>query len=270
MRKISSKKKSLVSFSIIIIMISFLFYAYEDGITGKTLKGAEPGCTCHSETQSSEVNVTIIGPDEVAVGETAAYTVRITGGVLIRGGTNIAASAGNLQPGEGLQKISGELTHIFPKQPEGNEVVFEFFYTAPATPTTITLYANGNSVNFNGTENGDSWNFAENKIITINTVAGLQDNIEAKSFYLSQNYPNPFNPGTVISWQLPVGSHVTLKVYDVLGNEVATLVNEEKQPGVYEVEFQSTVGSRQLASGIYFYKLQAKNYSSIRKMIYLK
>jgi len=99
-------------------------------------------------------------------------------------------------------------------------------------------------------------------------------------FSLMQNYPNPFNPSTVITWQLAVGAHVTLKVYDVLGNEVATLVNEVKTPGSYEVEFQSTAGNRQLAggvsvkggyaSGIYFYQLKAGNFVQTKKMIYLK
>ena len=65
-------------------------------------------------------------------------------------------------------------------------------------------------------------------------------------------------------------SKVSLKVYDVLGREVATLVNEEKQPGEYEVEFNPASGIKNLASGIYFYKLQAANYSSTKKMIYLK
>ncbi len=78
-------------------------------------------------------------------------------------------------------------------------------------------------------------------------------------FSLYQNYPNPFNPNTKISWQSPVSGWQTLKVYDILGNEVATLVNEEKPAGRYEVEFQSSVGSLQLASGIYFYQLKAGN-----------
>ena len=73
-------------------------------------------------------------------------------------------------------------------------------------------------------------------------------------FSLSQNYPNPFNPSTKINWQSPVGSWQTLKVYDILGNEVAILVDEYKPAGSYEVKFQSSVGSRQLASGIYFYR----------------
>ncbi|WP_304132313.1 T9SS type A sorting domain-containing protein [Ignavibacterium album] len=91
-----------------------------------------------------------------------------------------------------------------------------------------------------------------------------------QGFELMQNYPNPFNPTTKISWQSPVSSHQSLKVYDVLGNEVATLVDEFREAGSYEVEFQSAVGNRQLASGVYFYRLQAGNYLETKKMILIK
>lgn len=91
-------------------------------------------------------------------------------------------------------------------------------------------------------------------------------------FSLSQNYPNPFNPSTVISYQLPVSGMVTLKVYDILGNEIATLVNEEKQPGTYEVEFNSVGTSRDLylPSGVYFYQLRAGNFVETKKMVMMK
>jgi len=85
-------------------------------------------------------------------------------------------------------------------------------------------------------------------------------------FKLEQNYPNPFNPSTTISWQSPVGSHQTLKVYDLLGREVATLVDEYKPAGSYEINFDAS----SLPSGIYFYKLQADHYIETRKMILLK
>jgi hypothetical protein len=87
-----------------------------------------------------------------------------------------------------------------------------------------------------------------------------------RSYILNQNYPNPFNPSTTISWQLPVTSQVTIKVYDVLGREVSTLVDEIKQAGKYETEFNAI----DLPSGVYFYRLQAGNYVSVKKLLLLK
>ncbi|BDQ01452.1 M14 family zinc carboxypeptidase [Ignavibacterium sp.] len=98
-------------------------------------------------------------------------------------------------------------------------------------------------------------------------------NIEnLKTFSLEQNYPNPFNPSTKISWQSPVSSWQTLKVYDVLGNEVATLVDEYREAGKYEVEFDATdlSGSKSLTSGIYFYQIHVGAFVESRKMILIK
>jgi len=85
-------------------------------------------------------------------------------------------------------------------------------------------------------------------------------------YELNQNYPNPFNPVTTIIYQIPEKGYVTLKVYDVLGNKVATLVNEEKPAGNYEVEWNAL----SLPSGIYFYQLRANNFIESKKMILLK
>jgi photosystem II stability/assembly factor-like uncharacterized protein len=90
----------------------------------------------------------------------------------------------------------------------------------------------------------------------------------AMAFSLDQNYPNPFNPSTVISWRLSASSYITLKIYDVLGKEVATLVNGEKGPGLYNYEFG--IRNYELASGIYFYQLRAGSFVQTKKMIYLK
>jgi len=86
------------------------------------------------------------------------------------------------------------------------------------------------------------------------------------SYKLSQNYPNPFNPVTTIKYQMPELNFVTIKVYDVLGKEVATFVNEEKPIGSYEVEFDGSA----LTSGIYFYQLKTDTYIETRKMVLLK
>jgi len=83
---------------------------------------------------------------------------------------------------------------------------------------------------------------------------------------LLQNYPNPFNPTTTINYQIPEFNYVTLKVYDVLGNRVASLVSEEKPAGSYEVEFDGS----ELTSGIYYYKIKANNFIETKKMMLLK
>ena len=85
-------------------------------------------------------------------------------------------------------------------------------------------------------------------------------------FSLEQNYPNPFNPTTVISYKMPINSLVTIKVYDVLGRDVQTLVNERLNAGSHSVTF----GAKNLPSGVYFYELRAGYYSSAKKLVLLK
>jgi hypothetical protein len=107
-----------------------------------------------------------------------------------------------------------------------------------------------------------------NKYLT--DVKDEKPNTLPSEFALSQNYPNPFNPETVISYQVPVNSKVSLKVYDILGKEVAILVNEEKSAGKYQVNFNGS----NLASGVYFYKLSANggagSFSQTRKFVLIK
>jgi len=111
----------------------------------------------------------------------------------------------------------------------------------------------------------DGWVYWTDSMQVI--VTEIEDEKTLPTEYaLLQNYPNPFNPSTKISWQSPVGSHQTIKVYDVLGNEVATLVDEYKPAGKYEIEFDAS----RLASGIYFYQLRAGEYVAVKKMILIK
>ncbi|MFN3345366.1 MAG: T9SS type A sorting domain-containing protein, partial [Chloroherpetonaceae bacterium] len=87
-----------------------------------------------------------------------------------------------------------------------------------------------------------------------------------KTFALEQNYPNPFNPTTVIAYQLPVASEVKLEVYDVLGRKVMSLVNGRQEAGAYRY----TLNAATLSSGVYFYRLQAGNFVSTKKMMLVK
>ena len=104
--------------------------------------------------------------------------------------------------------------------------------------------------------------------VKYNIVTGVteqQRNLPER-FALDQNYPNPFNPSTTIKYQLPNASYVNLTVYDVLGRQVSTLVNERRDAGVHEVKFDAAG----LASGVYFYRLTAGSYVDTKKLLLVR
>ena len=133
--------------------------------------------------------------------------------------------------------------------------------TGMSNTTVLSLTINGTTL-FAGTDRG-VWTL---------TVAGLVTAVKRSAreipnrFSLSQNYPNPFNPSTKIVYQIPVKALVTLKVYDILGREVTTLVDAQQNAGQYHVTFD---GSR-LASGVYFYRIQAGSFIQTKKLMLLK
>ncbi len=100
----------------------------------------------------------------------------------------------------------------------------------------------------------------------ITSVQQLAESVIPENYSLSQNYPNPFNPSTMINYQLPTNNLVTLKVFDIIGREVATLVNERQEAGTYQTLFNA----QGLSSGLYFYQLRAGNYSEVKKMLLMK
>ncbi len=99
-------------------------------------------------------------------------------------------------------------------------------------------------------------------------VVGVEEELNElpTEYLLSQNYPNPFNSSSIIKYSIPKSSHITLKIFNILGKEITTLVNEEKFVGTYEVNWNA----ENLTSGVYFYKLQAGEFVQTRKMILLK
>jgi hypothetical protein len=118
-----------------------------------------------------------------------------------------------------------------------------------------------------GTEEDGDGGLTAMMLMRINGgLTDIRDNILADNFYLSQNYPNPFNPITKITFHLPKSEHVSLKIYDVLGNEVTTLIDEQKHAGYYELNFDAS----SISSGVYFYTLKTSQYSETKKMILMK
>ncbi|MDI6804607.1 MAG: YCF48-related protein [Bacteroidota bacterium] len=129
-------------------------------------------------------------------------------------------------------------------------------------PVTSSIF----SISFADISNG--WLVSDYGVIAkYSTGVGVKNNYNnPNQFYLNQNYPNPFNPSTVIKWQSPVSGHQTLKVYDLLGNEVVALLNEYKTAGSYEVEFNAS----NLTSGVYFYRLTAGTFTETKKLVLLR
>lgn len=109
-------------------------------------------------------------------------------------------------------------------------------------------------------------------ITSFDFVTNVSSNLLPKEYFLGQNFPNPFNPSTKISWQSPVGCQQVLNVFDILGKRVATLVDEYKPAGKYEVEFNAEENNHgvSLPSGAYFYQLRAGDFVSVKKMLLLK
>jgi len=180
---------------------------------------------------------------------------------------------------------------------KGNEIkltVANVSETNPATNVEVILFKKSSSLTFNKeTESIETIEVkaeAEAKFtfdVNRNTPINKKDTIDfmisnpdgimmtkqfifsytgPKEFKLEQNFPNPFNPTTTIQYQLPQDAKVTLKVYDILGSEVATLINEEQDAGYKEVPFKGN----NIASGMYVYRLQAGDFISTKKMMLVK
>jgi hypothetical protein len=180
---------------------------------------------------------------------------------------NLCASITGLQSGFYYVKVLRKLPLIFPD---------------------TSLYIGSTSFNYEGSSAAFTTSSYQSDCDPITPVE--ENSIIPQKFELLQNYPNPFNPSTVIGYQLPVSGEVTLEVFDILGNEVATLVDDYKPAGKYEVEFSTNshsgndrnlpAGRQGLTSGIYFYQLlvsalQSKDgksgeYISTKKMVLLK
>ncbi len=131
------------------------------------------------------------------------------------------------------------------------------------TDTTIGSLAITNSFLFAGTNGNGVWRRPLSELIT-----GIENNSNQMPlrFSLDQNFPNPFNPSTVITYQLPIHSFVILKIYDVLGREVRTLVNESQHSGNHSVNFSD----KNLSSGVYFYRLEAGIFTETKKLVLLR
>lgn len=157
----------------------------------------------------------------------------------------------------------------------GDTIQFVMDGATNQTTRSSSLFDAGSGVAWYNLKDPDNYNIGYNLVIRtvvdLLTSAGEEETLLPDNYALKQNYPNPFNPVTRINYALPDAGYVSFKVYDVLGRDVATLVNESKEAGYYSVDFDASG----LSSGIYFYKLvvsradplNAGSYTSVKKMI---
>ena len=170
--------------------------------------------------------------------------------------------------GKTVKSVNGDtvFTTSSPVQARGDQT-FEFKWRIPSalSSSDSILYAEidpYNSIAELKKDNNKAWN----RLTIIGVTAVDQSSPVLSSFALSQNYPNPFNSSSIIKYSIPKSSHVTLKIFNALGKEIKTLVNEVKHAGSYELNWNAA----NLPSGVYFYRLQAGSYVNTKKMILLK
>lgn len=169
---------------------------------------------------------------------------------------------------------------------DNNNIVLSWGTVTETNNYGFEIYRNGNNIAF-VEGNGTTTETQDYSFVDVNLQSGIynyrlsQQDFNGthrivgeltvhfsvpEQFVLEQNYPNPFNPSTTINFSIPASGLVTLKVFNALGSEVATLVNEQKEPGSYQVEFEAD----NYSTGIYFYNLQAGNFVETRKMLLMK
>ena len=217
-----------MKYTIFFLAIGLIFFFIPINNTRPTFNGTDPGCSGGGchTFQDGLVQASVNGLD-----------VQVT--VVGAGGT-----------------VAGELV-------DGSSTVVTYINSTNSNPFTLTATSPGNYIVNAGRSGPLRWDSASVNIV-ITGVNGNSSN--PTNFMLYNNYPNPFNPTTIIKYSIPEASFTSLIIYNELGKEVSTLVNETKSAGTYEVEFNAS----NLSSGVYYYKLQAGSFTETKKMILAK
>jgi hypothetical protein len=219
-----------VKFFFIVAVVALFVFTFTQ--SQPSFNGTDPGCGgsgCHT-SQSGIVSAEVLSNMQVRI-TLSGTTSNVAGELVDAGGNVVAVNNG---------------TSSNP-----------FTLTAPSAGTY--------TVNAGYKNPSRDWGTTS----AVVNVTGVDENLidlSPNSFKLYANYPNPFNPSTKIRYAIPVAAFTVLKVYSITGKEVATLINEEKTPGVYEVNFNAA----NLSSGIYFYKLQAGSFTDVKEMVLMK
>jgi len=260
-----------VNYILAILFLSFVSIVVIANIDEVNLIGCTElngyGCVCHTTERDTIVKVWVEGPDSLLVGQTGLYKMFMAGGPAEAGGYNVAGRFGEMVLVDSFSVqhplALNELTQAFslPFPTIQDTIYWEFGYTAnESSPEWDTIYSCGLSLVWDSIPDfRDRWNFGPKFPVKILSVTGGDEkSSQPENFVLYQNYPNPFNPVTSIQYLISSRQFVTIKVYDLLGKEVETLVNDELEAGIYKVEFNVAQVSRpEIVSGVYFYQLKA-------------
>ena len=197
---------------------------------------------------------------------TVTAALQIDGSVLEESSTRLGAFVGDELRGVAQLRYVEPLEHylaflmVYSHEKDGEEIQFRIFDRADGT-----IHACAKAIDFKA----DARLGTPKKPLIFNAqpLAEIEDNLTLpQEFALAQNYPNPFNPSTTIRYELPQTAHVRIKIFDVLGRQVETLIDEEKEPGRYNI----VVNAADLASGVYFYRIEAGDFRMVRKMLLLR
>ena len=256
----------MIIISIILFTTTAVSRASYTGYSGGSGSKGTCATSCHG---SGTGTITVTGfPSAYEPGKSYTVSVQHTGGSTIanfNASTRIGTTTTIAGSFAALSKTALYTVAEYEKgirASSNNFDVATFTWTAPATGSgTVSLYLSGSQ----GSKSGPN-----TKIILSSTeqsASAVNDRHTAPAiFFLEQNFPNPFNPSTEITYQLPADGHVHLTVHNVLGKEIASIVNEAQNAGTHTVRFNAA----SLAGGIYFYRLQTGSFTAIRKMLLVK
>jgi hypothetical protein len=213
-------------------------------------------------TVPNATRFTTAGPvvlDSIAISYNAAFKVYRVKPFIKNNGNNLTITGTSLELScEDSWITSISAPQSLPAIPPGEVVSIPSYFSVRVDSTFPSYF------NFKFKISKDGWTCWTD---STNVVVGVEKSeIFPTAYDLEQNYPNPFNPSTTFRYSIPTQSKVVIKVYDILGNEVATLVNEEKSVGTYELTWDAS----SLSSGVYFYQLKAGAFVETKKMLLLK
>ena len=271
MKSIILSTKFLVPLILLFFASSVFLYGDENGRTGRTLKTSTSGCSCHGGATTS-MAVTIAGPDTLNIGQTQQYTLTVTHAGSLGMGLDIAVRLGALGVVSNTTHLSnGEITHNANITMTGGTATITFNYTAPASVGIDTIFANGVATNIGHNSSGDFWNWAPSKRVVVRNLVGIEPVLTPAEFKIGSNYPNPFNPSTSIDISLARESNVSIKIYDINGSEVYTIINSKLTAGDHTFKWNAinNFGSS-VNSGVYFMKISSGEINATRKMILIK